>query len=119
MAVTTADDLMDRMAIVHRVFEARALDVVPNTLKKFDQFGDHEMVKTLTIICNDEVGHVSSGTRWFRYRCKQEHLDPDTTFFALLKKYLKGPLRGPFNNEIRLQTGFSENELDYLEKQSH
>ena len=119
MAVNTADDLMDRMAIVHRVFEARALDVVPGTLKKFDQLGDHEMVKTLTIICNDEIGHVSSGTRWFHYRCEQEQLDPDATFFELLKRYLKGPLKGPFNHDVRLQTGFSKNELDYLEQQWH
>lgn len=118
MAVTTADELMDRMAIIHRVFEARALDVVPNTLKKFDQLGDREMVKTLTTICNDEIGHVSAGTRWFHYRCEQEQLDPDSTFFELLKRYLKGPLSGPFNHPIRLQSGFSENELAYLEQQS-
>jgi len=82
MAVSTSGDLMDRMGIIHRVFEARALDVVPNMLNKFKQSSDLGMIKTLTVICNDEVGHVESGTRWFRYRCQQEQLDPDTTFFS-------------------------------------
>ncbi len=118
MAVTTADDLMDRMGIIHRVFEARALDVVPNTLQKFKDLNDSSMVNALTTICNDEIGHVSAGTRWFHYRCEQEQLDPDTTFFKLLEKYMKGPLTGPFNHEARLKTGFSENELDYLERNS-
>ncbi len=115
MAVTTSDDLMDRMAIVHRVFEARALDVVPVTLKKFEAQNDTSMVKALTQICNDEIGHVSAGTRWFHYRCEQQQLDPDTTFFTLLEKYLKKPLSGPFNRKARLATGFSKNELNYLE----
>ncbi|OMH29191.1 hypothetical protein BGP75_20150 [Motiliproteus sp. MSK22-1] len=116
MAVTTADDLMDRMGIVHRAFEARALDVVPKTLQRFEHLNDRTMVKALTIICNDEVGHVSSGTRWFHYRCAQRQLDPDTTFFMLLEKYMKKPLSGPFNHDVRLQSGFSENELRYLEE---
>lgn len=118
MAVTTSGDLMDRMAIVHRVFEARALDVVPVTLKKFAAQNDTAMVKALTTICNDEIGHVSAGTRWFRYRCEQQQLDPDTTFFSLLQQYLKKPLSGPFNHEARRETGFSENELNYLETHS-
>jgi len=118
MAVTTSGDLMDRMGIVHRVFEARALDVVPNSLKKFEKLNDTKMVKALTTICNDEIGHVSAGTRWFRYRCEQEKIDPDTTFFKLLKEYMSGPLSGPFNREARLACGFSENEMDGLEKQS-
>ena len=115
MAITTADDLMDRMGIVHRVFEARALDVIPATLKKFQDNNDSNMVKVLTQICNEVVGHVSSGTRWFHYRCQQAQLDPDSTFFSLIEKYMKQPLNGPFNREARLACGFSQNELDYLD----
>jgi len=118
MAVTTADDLKDRMAIVQRVFEARALDVVPGTIKRFESVGDTAMVKALTLICNEEVGHVSSGTRWFHYRCQQLQLDPDKHFCELLKKYMKAPPRGPFNEVIRLQAGFSQNELDFLNENS-
>ncbi|WP_438463278.1 ferritin-like domain-containing protein [Marinomonas sp. PE14-40] len=116
MAVTTADDLTDRMAIVHRVFEARALDVIPATLTKFQAKNDTQMVKILTQICNEEVGHVSSGTRWFRYRCEQAKLNPDTHFIHLIEQYMKQPLSGPFNHEARLASGFSQNELNYLEQ---
>jgi uncharacterized ferritin-like protein (DUF455 family) len=28
------------------------------------------------------------------------------------------PLSGPFNHEARIQTGFSQNELDYLDRNS-
>lgn len=116
MAVTTSGDLMDRMGIIHRVFEARALDVVPNTIKKFENMNDQSMVKALNVICNDEIGHVSAGSKWFKYRCEQEQLDPDKTFIRLLETYMKHPLSGPFNHEARLQTGFSQVELDYLEE---
>jgi len=115
MAVSTADDLMHRMGVVHRVFEARALDVVPRTMKKFDNVGDKAMVDVLTMIANDEVGHVSAATRWFRYRCEQEGLEPDSTFFKLVKQYIHSPLKGPFNLEIRSRAGFSENELAQLQ----
>ena len=114
MAVTTADDVLDRMGIVHRVFEARALDVVPKTMKKFELQGDRAMVKVLTMIANDEVGHVSAATRWFRYRCGEQGLEPDATFIRLVKQYMPWPLKGPFNTDLRLQAGFSENELALL-----
>ena len=118
MAVDTADDMLERMGIVHRVFEARALDVVPKTIKRFDQLGDKKMVDVLTMIANEEIGHVSSGTRWYHYQCNQRQLDPDTTFIDLLWKYMKGPLKGPFNHEVRIQAGFTANELALMEAMS-
>ena len=114
-AVETAHDLMDRMGIVHRVFEARALDVIPGTLEKFRELGDSKTAAILTRIANDEIGHVSAGSRWFRYRCEQQGLDPDDTFFKLLQRYLGHIPRGPFNHEARRQCGFSDNELARLE----
>ncbi len=116
MAVTTTDDLMARMAIVHRVLEARALDVVPFSVEKFRSIGDRQTADALVIIANEEVGHVNSGTRWFRYRCQQEHIDPDKMFFTLLQKYLKSTPRGPFNREARLKAGFSLAEMQELER---
>ncbi len=113
-AVETAHDLMDRMAIVHRVLEARALDVVPRTLERFRHMGDAETAAVLVKVANDEVGHVSAGTRWFRYRCTQEGLDPDATFFQLVKHYFGKYPKGPFNTEARNRAGFSANELELL-----
>ena len=116
MAVTTAADLMARMAIVHRVLEARALDVVPFSVEKFRSIGDRQTADSLVIIANDEIGHVNSGARWFRYRCEQEQVDPDKMFFTLLKKYLKSTPRGPFNREARMKAGFSLAEMQELER---
>lgn len=116
MAVTTADDLMARMAIVHRVLEARALDVVPFSVEKFRSIGDRQTADALLIIANDEVGHVNSGSRWFRYQCEQQHLDPDKMFFTLIKKYLKSTPKGPFNREARMKAGFSKIEMQELER---
>lgn len=118
MAIETKNDLVDRMAVVHRVFEARALDVVPGTIKRFDNIGDQFMVKTLNIICDEEIGHVSSAAHWFRYSCKKEKKDPDLEFSRLLKQYMRSPPKGPFDHVVRLQAGFSQNELDFLEKNS-
>ena len=111
MAIATADDVTHRMGVVHRVFESRALDVVPKTIKKFESMGERALVRTLSVIGNEEIGHVGAGSRWFRYRCDLGGLEPDATFFQLVDHYMKGQLRGPFNYEWRQQAGFSEGEL--------
>ncbi|MCU7940154.1 MAG: ferritin-like domain-containing protein [gamma proteobacterium symbiont of Bathyaustriella thionipta] len=116
MAVTTADDLMARMAIVHRVLEARALDVVPFSEEKFRAMGDRQTADSLVIIANDEIGHVNAGSRWFRYRCEQEQVDPDKMFFTLMQKYLKSTPKGPFNRDARMKAGFSLIEMQELER---
>jgi len=116
MAVNTADDLMARMAIVHRVLEARALDVVPFSVEKFRAIGDRKTADSLVIIANDEIGHVNAGSRWYRYRCEQEQVDPDKMFFTLINKYLRSSPRGPFNREARIKAGFSLAEMQELER---
>lgn len=114
-AVQTAGDLVDRMGILHRVYEARALDVVPKTLDKFQAIGDSKTADVLATVANDEVRHVGAGTRWFRYRCEQKGTDPDSLFFCLLKKYMNRYPKGPFNKEARSKAGFSDQELAMLE----
>jgi uncharacterized ferritin-like protein (DUF455 family) len=116
MAVKTSDDLMARMAIVHRVLEARALDVVPLSEARFREIADKETADVLVMIANDEIGHVNAGARWYRYCCEQQQLDPDTMFFHLLEKYLQSTPRGPFNREARMKAGFSLAEMQKLEQ---
>lgn len=116
MAVNTADDLMARMAIVHRVLEARALDVVPFSVQKFQAIGERKTADSLIIIANDEIGHVNAGSRWFRYCCEREQIDADKMFFTLIKKYLRSSPRGPFNYEARIKAGFSPVEMQELER---
>jgi len=115
MAVKTDDDLLKRMALVPRVFEARGLDVTPGMMKKFESVGDQETVGILEIILRDEIGHVRIGDRWYRWACEQKNLEPEETFRNLINTFLPGQLRGPFNEEARLQAGFSKQELETLQ----
>lgn len=116
MTIKTSHDVMERMALVPRVLEARGLDVTPNMIQGLQQVGDNETVEILKIILRDEIGHVAIGSRWFRYCCKRRDLEPIETFQKLLQKYMNGGLRGPFYTEARLQAGFSQEELDQLIK---
>ncbi|MFK5894203.1 MAG: ferritin-like domain-containing protein [Pseudomonadota bacterium] len=116
MAVLTGGNLMHRMAIVHRVLEARALDVVPFSVKKFQSINANDTAKVLINIANDEVNHVAAGTRWYHYCCEKEKLDPEVTFFQLIKQYLHSYPRGPFNEPARKLAGFSNDELSLLKQ---
>lgn len=114
-ALVTSFDPMVRMALVPRVLEARGLDVTPGIVKKLESIGDQRAVEILAIIHHDEIGHVETGSRWFRYFCEQRELNSEQVFKELVEQYMKGILRGPFDHDVRKQAGFSEEELLYLE----
>ena len=111
MAQKTAHDVMIRMALVPRVLEARGLDVTPGLIQRLEQAGDDEFVEHLKIIHRDEIGHVAIGSHWFKYLCDQRKLDARSTFKALIQDYMKGTLRGPFDEVVRIQAGFTEQEI--------
>lgn len=111
MAQRTAHDVMVRMALVPRVMEARGLDVTPGLIKKLQHAKDNELAAHLEIIHRDEIGHVAIGSKWFRYVCEQRKLDARATFRRLVDEYMKGSLKGPFDAVVRVQAGFSEEEL--------
>lgn len=115
-ARATADDPLARMALVPRVLEARGLDVNPAMRARLVEVGDGEAAEILDIILRDEVGHVAAGNRWFHHLCRERGLDPWATFAGLVRRHLKGGLRGPFLREHRLAAGFTEAELDALEQ---
>jgi len=111
MAQETAHDVMIRMALVPRVLEARGLDVTPGILKKLAQSKDEEFISHLKIIQKDEIGHVAIGSYWFKYLCEKRGLNYRDTFKQLIQDYMKGSLRGPFDEVARLQAGFSKAEI--------
>ena len=114
MAVKTQHDVLVRMALLPRTMEARGLDVTPGSRAKLVQAGDSEVGPILDIILRDEIGHVSSGNRWFNYLCAQRGLEPDATYAKLIAEHNAVPRRGPFNLEARRAAGFSEEELARL-----
>lgn len=114
MAERTADDALARLALVPRTLEARGLDASPPIRGKLAAAGDAVGAGILDIILRDEIGHVRTGNRWFRYLCKQRNLDPVDAYADLALHYRAPRLRGPFNLEARRQAGFDEVELQKL-----
>jgi len=114
MAEKTAHNVLERMALVPRVLEARGLDVTPGIQKKLRQSGDNHAATLLDIIFADEIGHVEIGTKWFHYLCEKEGRHPEKTFFALLDNYFPKGMYGPYNIEAREEAGFSDHEIQIL-----
>jgi uncharacterized ferritin-like protein (DUF455 family) len=114
MAVKTEHDVMVRMALVPRVLEARGLDVTPGMVAKLKKVGEQKLVDILEVIHKEEIGHVLIGTRWFNYECQQRGLSPQDVFTELLDKHVNGIIQGPFDEESRLQAGFTETEMHRL-----
>ncbi|RDS86859.1 ferritin-like domain-containing protein [Dyella psychrodurans] len=114
MAEKTAHHDTARMALVPRVLEARGLDVTPGMIERLRAVGDEGTIAILEVILREEVAHVAAGTRWFRWCCERDGLEPRETFLDLLRDYMGRNLRGPFNRPARLEAGFDEDELDSL-----
>lgn len=115
MCEKTAGDVLERMALVPRVLEARGLDVTPEIQKKLRDAGDAHAARILDVIIDDEIGHVAIGNRWYRHVCQQRGLDPLPTFKELLARHYPRGLFGPFNLDARRQAGFSAAELELLQ----
>jgi uncharacterized ferritin-like protein (DUF455 family) len=116
MALKTAHDPLVRMALVPRVLEARGLDATPLIVDKLKTAQDTRMVEILAVIERDEIGHVAIGSRWFGWLCAARGAEPETTFRQLLHDYAAPPPRPPLNLAARRQAGFSEHELEWLNR---
>ena len=118
MCERTSDDVLARMALVPRTLEARGLDATPliqAKLLKVATPAAKRAVEILDTILRDEVGHVAIGNHWYRWLCGQRGLDPVTLYSELVQRYDAPRLKPPFNHEARLQAGFTEVELGYLQ----
>lgn len=104
-AEDTADDLLGRLAVVPMVLEARGLDVTPGMLAIFEKAGEADAVAALKVIYAEEVGHVAYGVKWFNWLCGRDGLDPKDEFHALVRRYFRGALKPPFNEEKRAESG--------------
>lgn len=116
MAMRTARDPLQRMALVPRMLEARGLDVTPAMIDRFQAAGDQAMAEVLSLILREEIGHVAIGSRWFRQLCAERGVEPEQTYFQLLEKFVNGEIRCPLHREARLKAGFSEQELTRLQR---
>lgn len=114
MARQTDHDILVRMALVPRILEARGLDVAPPMIKKLQAQGDTDSAAILQRIYTDEITHVEIGNRWFRHVCEDRGLNGAEVFRDLLAGPNSAYLRSPFNDEARLQAGFSVEEMQVI-----
>lgn len=104
-AQNTAHDLAARLAVAPLVLEARGLDVTPTMIEKLSSVGDAESVAILSVIYEEEVGHVAAGVRWFDHVCRDETETPEHCFHRLVSTYFSGALKRPFNEDARTAAG--------------
>ena len=116
MTGRTAGDVLARMALVPRTLEARGLDASPPMQAKLRGIGDTRGVAILELILRDEIGHVAIGNRWYRWLCDRAGLDPVAHHEVLTERYQAPRLQPPFNEDARLQAGFSTDELARLRR---
>ena len=116
MTERTAGDITARMALVPRTLEARGLDATPPMQARLAQAGDHRAVEILDIILRDEIGHVAVGNRWYRWLCARDGLDPVAHYPVLANRFGAPRPKGPYNVAARLAAGFTQIEVDALER---
>ncbi|MCW2246027.1 uncharacterized ferritin-like protein (DUF455 family) [Azospirillum fermentarium] len=104
-AEVTAGDPLARLAVVPMVLEARGLDVTPATIARFEALGDGHSAALLQRIFDDEITHVASGRRWFQWLCIRDGLDPESVYQDRVRRFFRGVLKAPFNQEARGRAG--------------
>ena len=117
-ANNTKENILERMAIVPRYFEASGLDVNPQIIKKLDNRRKNPHVKRLidmlNIIYDEEIDHVYKGDKWFKYLCKLEGKEDDV-YFEILERYeLLHKHRPHINIVARKEAGFTCSEIKRL-----
>lgn len=116
-SVSAEDSILDRVLIVHRYLEGSGLDAGDSLLKRLGGVDAVGVQKAVKIINTEEIGHVLFGTNWYINFCKAEKLDP-THDFAWRMDKLRAVLPrriNPINHDLRKQSGFTPEEIQYLE----
>jgi len=103
----TAHDLSARLAVVPMVLEARALDITPGTIARFEQYGDRRTAQMLGRIMRDEIVHVAAGTKWFHWAVSRVGGNPQESYQNLIKRHFRGALKPPFNDSARDEAGLT------------
>jgi uncharacterized ferritin-like protein (DUF455 family) len=119
MSMKTAGDVLERMAVIPRYFEAGGLDVNPQIAHKLAAHAADplvaEVIEALGVIEAEEIDHVRKGDRWFRWLCDARGLEVPETFLAILDRYrLRSKQRLHMNIAARKEAGFACEELLYL-----
>ena len=117
-ATNTGHNILDRMAIVPRYFEASGLDVSPQIIKRLDNKRKlpsvKKLIEILNIIYEEEIDHVLKGDKWFKYLCEVEGKSEEV-YFEILERYnLLDKHRPHLNVKARKEAGFTCSEIKKL-----
>ena len=118
----SAGNILERMAIIPRYYEASGLDVNPQIIKKLDNKRKSPQVKKLIdalhIIYDEEIDHVYKGDKWFKYLCQEAGIaegSEEEVYFEILERYkLLSKHRPHVNVKARKEAGFSCSEIKKL-----
>ena len=106
-AEATAHDVAARLAVVPMVLEARGLDVTPAMIERVRSMGDSRGERILARVLDDEIRHVSAGTRHFAAICAAQNMELEKYWKNLVREHFQGTIRAPFNDSARLRCGLS------------
>eukprot|EP00742_Colponemidia_sp_Colp-10_P011717 GILJ01013059.1.p1 GENE.GILJ01013059.1~~GILJ01013059.1.p1 ORF type:complete len:804 (+),score=82.89 GILJ01013059.1:315-2414(+) len=107
-AVKTRADLAARLAILPLVQESRGLDAGPRLVEKLLSLGDKSSAAIVKQICEEEVNHVRTGLKWFKFICAKHGLDAKEVFQRSVLTHLDTVLHAPFNVVARSHAGLPE-----------
>lgn len=108
-AVSTSDNVLARLSVAPLVLEARGLDVTPPMIEKLKSAGDETTAAILSVIYEEEIGHVRIGAHWLKKLCEIKEMDAEQTFQHFVRERFEGKLKPPFNHEARNAAGLEEN----------
>jgi uncharacterized ferritin-like protein (DUF455 family) len=116
-AVSSEDSLLTRILIVHRYLEGSGLDAGESILRRLSGVVDKTLKHAISVIVNEEVGHVRFGSRWYKKIAEELKIDPEKDFAERIGKIaLLAPRRERIARELRKLCGFTDFELEQLER---
>ncbi len=110
-------DLGEHLVAIPRFLEARGLDVSAELLPRLVTM-DPPAHAVLSVIYHDEITHVDIGTRWHRWWCTQQGLDPVRHFQTVVARLFPGQVPGPtpLDDPGRQKAGFDADEMAWLRR---
>lgn len=112
-AAVASRDLGEQLVVVPRFLEARGLDVNAGLLPRVAEPAAHA---ALLRIYQDEIGHVGTGTRWHRWWCGRQGLEPERHFESVVRERFADQLPSPWALDLpgRAAAGFTDAEVAIL-----
>lgn len=111
-AYESKNDILDRLAVVNMVHEARGLDTYDASKKKLVTW-DPDSVKILDCNFSEEIEHVRKGCTWFNRICDIRKCEAKQVFQDIVTKFFPLPLKGPFNYDARTKAGFARDWYEF------